>query len=396
MEHPLPPSYELQPQAYIKHKLLGSYLEKLIRIVGANAREICYVDCFAGPWGPPSEDMASTSIAISLRTLARCRDELIARRGAVVSMRALYVEENVERFGRLSTYLQGNKAHGVETKSLHGDFAALRGEILDWIGPSAFTFFFIDPTGFKEIGVPTLAPLLERKGSEFLINFMYDHINRNMSIAELQPAMRTLLGSSIAVDGMPPEEREQSILDAYRSGCKAKMPSSGKHKARSAYARVMDPKRERPKYHLVYLTSHPRGILAFMEISQDVDIVQRQVRATLRQKARETKVRMNDLFPALVDPADHGVSPDTVDSWWLTHLNKRGGLHRIGVDEFAEIIERTDWFPIDLQAALARLIKEHRVKNLDAPSWGVKRPKRPLHCEANGGSGETLALEGQA
>jgi hypothetical protein len=70
----LPKAYQERPQSYIKHLLLESYLEKLVLIVGRGASQICYVDCFAGPWGGGSDDMASTSIGISLTTLNKCRE----------------------------------------------------------------------------------------------------------------------------------------------------------------------------------------------------------------------------------------------------------------------------------------------------------------------------------
>lgn len=64
----VPAIYDGREQAWIKHKLLESYLEKLLLIIGMAARpkgkvEICYVDCFAGPWGDDSEQMEGTSIA---------------------------------------------------------------------------------------------------------------------------------------------------------------------------------------------------------------------------------------------------------------------------------------------------------------------------------------------
>lgn len=72
----VPANYDGREQAWIKHQLLESYLEKLLLIIGMAARkqgkvEICYVDCFAGPWGDDSAQVEGTSIAISLRTMAK-------------------------------------------------------------------------------------------------------------------------------------------------------------------------------------------------------------------------------------------------------------------------------------------------------------------------------------
>lgn len=60
----VPDTYQGREQAYIKHRLLEGYLEKLFLIVGMSSSklgitELCYVDCFAGPWGDESEDMSS-------------------------------------------------------------------------------------------------------------------------------------------------------------------------------------------------------------------------------------------------------------------------------------------------------------------------------------------------
>ena len=58
----VPEVYEGRVPALVKHTLLKSYLEKLVLIIGMNGRktgtaEICYVDCFAGPWGSDDEDL---------------------------------------------------------------------------------------------------------------------------------------------------------------------------------------------------------------------------------------------------------------------------------------------------------------------------------------------------
>ncbi|CDN87514.1 class I SAM-dependent methyltransferase [Hydrogenophaga intermedia] len=93
----IPVAYDGREQALVKHRLLEDYLEKLFLIIGMGSKngggsiELCYVDCFAGPWGDPSEDMQSTSIAISLTTLDTCRQKL-ASMGVYVKIRALYVE----------------------------------------------------------------------------------------------------------------------------------------------------------------------------------------------------------------------------------------------------------------------------------------------------------------
>ena len=158
---------------------------------------------------------------------------------------------------------------------MHGDFVNLRGEILQWAGHGGFAFFFIDPKGWKQVGVSTLRPLMQRSRSEFLVNFMYNDINRMASMREWQPELTELVGETLDLTGLSPLGREQRLLKTYRENLKRNVPNSGGvFRPRSAHVRVLDPSKERPKYHLVYVTSHPKGIIEFLEISDDVDVIQ--------------------------------------------------------------------------------------------------------------------------
>lgn len=378
----MPETYRGREQAFIKHQLLESYLEKLFLIVGMSARrlgitEFCYVDCFAGPWSDDSEDIAGTSIAISLKILEKCR-ETLGSHGFGPKFRALYVEESPKAFERLHTYLAKRPSGRVQAEAMHGDFVALRPDILKWCGRSAFVFFFIDPKGWTPVTVDTLQPLMARQQSEFLINFQYDFVNRTASMVAWKQEIAELLGEDVDVDGMPPADREKHLVNTYRNNLKSKIPSSNNFPARSGYVRVLDPEKDRPKYHLVYLTSHPRGIIEFMKISDNLDLVQKQVRATKKDQTRSIKTGMQDLFGAdsLIDPSKDRVEPEAVDLFWRNYLV--GGPKQIGESEFADILEETNWFPGDFQSSLVRLIDSGEVINLDAPR---KRPKQPLHWD---------------
>ncbi|RVU44305.1 three-Cys-motif partner protein TcmP [Rubrivivax rivuli] len=380
----IPETYEGREQAMVKHALLKSYLEKLVLIIGMSAKkarrtEICFVDCFAGPWGAPSEDLDGTSISLSLKTLAACKEKL-ATLGVDATMRALYIEKDKTAFDRLSAFLSTKAPPTVAHACLRGDFVDLRDGILTWCGTTAFTFFFIDPKGWKDIVIATMRPLLQRPRSEFLINFAYNFINRTASMADWQDAMTKLLGSSVNLDGLQPSEREQALVNAYRTSLKGCVPTSRpEYRPRSAYVTVLDPLHQRTKYHLVYVTCHPTGIVEFMDISERVDLVQRQVRAAKQIDARQQKTGVTDMFGADPKPEqnDGRRSPDEVDAFWRRYLST--GERRIATSDFAEILETTNWLPGDLQSSLVRLVKAGAVRNLDADA--SKRRSKPLHFD---------------
>lgn len=388
------PLYDGREQALVKHTLLKSYLEKLVLIIGSSARgkgpiEICYVDCFAGPWGTENKRLEGTSISISLQTLAACRITL-AELGANVAMRALFIEKHKKPFSQLKRYLSECAPPSVKAECKRGDFVDLRGEILDWCGPDSFAFFFVDPTGWKAIGIETMTPLVQRERSEFLINFAYNNINRTMSMEEWKKPMLDLLGKEIDVAGLSPGMREDKIVRAYRTSLQScARTARSQYRARTAYVRVLDPDKERVKYHLVYLTTHPLGIVEFMEMSVKAHWVQRRVRAEKKTEARQRETGTVDMFSEelvteRMEASEDWILPSKVDSYWRRYL--ANGPRKIGVAEFADILEETNWLPTDLQESLMRLIGAGDVKNLDAR--GVSRKRNPLHYRKN----ETLQL----
>ena len=112
-----------------------------------------------------------TSIGISLEIIRKCREGL-RRIGKNVTFHALFIEKDRKAFKKLETYLSESASPDVITVARNGEFYDLRTHILEWCGPVDFTFFFIDPKGWKNvIEVPTLEQLLKRPNSEFLINF---------------------------------------------------------------------------------------------------------------------------------------------------------------------------------------------------------------------------------
>jgi three-Cys-motif partner protein len=121
--------YKGREQAFIKHRLLKAYLERLFMIVGQFQGSICYVDCFAGPWEESRDDLMDTSIGISLKIMGNCRKEL-GRMGKHVQFRALYIEKRKRAHSKLNTFLRDNISSGIETESFCGEFFDLRDQIL--------------------------------------------------------------------------------------------------------------------------------------------------------------------------------------------------------------------------------------------------------------------------
>lgn len=383
----IPVQYKGREQAYFKHQLLEAYLERLFMIVGQHQRTICYVDCFAGPWKSQADDLEDTSIVISLNLINRCR-EALRKNNKDVQFRALYIEEKPRRFKVLQAYLSARPADGTTTHALQGKFHELRQEILDWCGSDSFVFFFIDPTGWKNVvELPTLEPLLKRPNSEFLINFMYDFLSRTVPQLEFQEDMKRIFGVVPDTQGMSPEERETHLLALYRKNLKQVTPG-GRELPRTACVKVQKPTRDRTLYHLVYLTRHPKGIVEFMEASEKLDIVQKKVRALAKQDERVEKKKQLEMFSADEHVTDEraGMDLSGVKTYWLNRLTPEP--KRYGTRELADMLEETEWFPGDFQKAFGELERAGQVKNFNAEK---KRRSKFVHFDANRNDGELLA-----
>ena len=361
----LPAHYKGREQAYIKHSLLKAYLERLFMIVGRYHNTICYVDCFAGPWQEKSENLEDTSIVIALKIIEKCQKGL-KQLGKNVKFKALFIEENQKAYQKLESFLTDINLQGIEVKPMHGEFIALRQQILDWCGKDSFAFFFIDPTGWKEAVEPsTLKPLLQRSNSEFLINFMYDFLLRTHTQKPFTGDMIEVFGQTPITNDMTALEKEEHLINLYRINLK-KIVSSTDGIPRTAYVRILKPTKDRVLYHLVYLTRHPLGIVKFMEASQGLDIVQWKARSQAKQDKRISKSGQEELFTAYnhAPEKDGHVDLLIVKRYWLNKLTSKPAV--FDIEKLSDMLEETGWFISDFQQAFKELEKDDKVKNLDA------------------------------
>lgn len=390
----IPQAYVGREQAYIKHLLLEGYLERLLYIVGWSAAqlghdEIVFVDCFAGPWKDESDDLKSTSIAISMELLSKVQYTL-EKAGRPVKFRALYVEKNVRAFGRLNSYLSAHTPPNVASGAIHGDFTQCIPEILARCPAKSFAFFFIDPKGWAAVKPEILQPLLARPRSEFLINFMYDFVNRAASMTALQDNIAALLGGAVDMDKVPqnPAHREQFLLGKYRDALVSRA-SQGNARTLSGFVSILDPTANRTKYHLLYLTRHPKGIIEFMTQSEKLAGVQDAVRTAAKFNKKNREDRTADLFGIDASQVESGIEDDTnrleeLRSLWLARIGDQPLI--VTETVFAELICKSNCFPFELQLALKNLMKQDKVTNIDGNM--KRRSKNVVNYEKK----ETLVL----
>lgn len=99
----MPDAYIGKEQAYVKHTILRTYLQRLFMIVGQGAVPVInYVDCFAGPWQEEDDKLSDTSIGVSLEQMAKCQQSLKEEFNRDITFRALYIEKDPAAFSKLA------------------------------------------------------------------------------------------------------------------------------------------------------------------------------------------------------------------------------------------------------------------------------------------------------
>ena len=371
--------YEGREHSAIKHELLKSYLEKLLFIIGiSGVKEITYVECFAGPWGDESKDLAGTSIAISLDKIKLVKEGLASHKIEGTTFRTIYVEEQRKRYKKLKSYLDENCPADIGHHALHGDYAVLQDDILNCCG-KGFTFFFIDPKGWTDVGMPKLSKLLQRSNSEFLITFMYDPLNRFLSKDKLREQVSQLLGEIdeqwiTNLQSMEPKKREEEVVRRYRDQLVSTMGGTGANKPRSFHATVLNKDKNKTIYHMVYLTRHPKGIIEFSRISEKVEIFQRRV----RHERRDKDVGQMNLIPITDSDLRDQFAADIEDvkQFWMDHLSSKPTAYNEA--NLADWLEQTGWLESDFQSVFKELLDEGKVENLDMQR---KRRTRFVHFD---------------
>ena len=172
--------YSGREQSYVKHVFLERYLERLVHKTASKFPHIVYVDGFAGPWQSANERFDDTSFGIALNALRRAKASW-KERGRNVKMTAFLVERDATAYQKLAQIPA--KYPDISIKTYPADFLAVVPDILGDIPADAFSFFLVDPKGWR-IPLLSLKPLLSRPHSEVIFNFMFDFINRAASIRD--------------------------------------------------------------------------------------------------------------------------------------------------------------------------------------------------------------------
>jgi three-Cys-motif partner protein len=268
--------YQDREQSQVKHKILERYLQAFSPIIGSKFDEIVYVDCMAGPWESRDKGLTDTSFHKALTVLRECLS-----RGRCKRVRALLIEKNADRYSRLEEY--GSAITDIEVTTKPWDFTDHVQEIADFAKESknSFPFFFIDPTGWSEVCIDRIRPILQLNPGEVLINFMSSWVRRFLD--DPTKPFEKLLGSGVErLRTLQGEELDDELVNVYAS----RVREAGQY-AYACAIPILMPDRDEIHYHLVFGTRSFRGLEEFKKTEAVAIPFMHNLRATAQRRRDE-------------------------------------------------------------------------------------------------------------
>lgn len=296
-------------QAYVKHVFLERYLERLVHKTASIFDHIVYVDGFAGPWQSANESFQDTSFGIALNALRQAKATWKVT-GRNVSMSAHLVEKDRDAYARLAGI--GRRFPDIEVKTYPEGFLNALPAILANIPATAFTFFFVDPKGWR-FRLHDLERMLKRPHSEVIFNFMFDFINRAASMKDptIEQGVDELIPygdwraklEGAEQRGASSEDRKRILVDAF--GESLKTIGSYTYVAETT---VLRPVSDRALYCLCYATRHSEGIKTFRDCQTKALEEEAKTRAATKVKHAEALSGQREIFVSL-----HEMAPNDLE-----------------------------------------------------------------------------------
>ncbi len=276
--------YRGREQTLVKHKLLRTYLGGFGHAIGLTYGAVTYVDCFSGPWRAHSQKYEDTSFAIAVDELKKAR-ETVRRMGRELTVRCLFIEKKHTAYSQLHSFAESTQDAGLHIRTIEGRFEDKVGEIVSFVRaePNSRPFIFIDPRGWKAIGMSTIAPLLRLTPGEVLINLMTSHLRRFVKYKN----ERELFGGDeyvARIQGLHGLDLDDEIVRVYSEAVKR----CGSY-AYTCAAVILRPEVDTPHYRLVFASRHPLGLEKFKEAERSAMKDMQTVRPEAKKRSREER-----------------------------------------------------------------------------------------------------------
>jgi three-Cys-motif partner protein len=275
-----PGDYAGREQERVKHFLLENYLTGWGYRIGSAWDALVYIDGFAGPWGSRDPEFADSSFGTAFRTLSQTVERLRGK-GKNVQGLCVFVEKKHSAFGRLQSFAQSISKPDCPAIALEGRFIDHISGIDKRIascGQKPFKFVFLDQKGWAATPMEDLRPFLIGRSCEVLFTLMTSFLTRFLGNDDRAPSYHGLFGRPEVLDAIRtlPKgtgEREEAAVREY---CKSLHEICGFRYVSEAV--ILDPRKEKIKYYLIFATNHFKGVEVFKQAELKAAQLQDSVR----------------------------------------------------------------------------------------------------------------------
>jgi three-Cys-motif partner protein len=286
--------YKGREQTRIKHAVLRRYLSALATVVGSKYRDFAYIDCLAGPWESRDPEFSDTSFGTAISVLRGVRSTLAAR-SANPTMRCFFIEEEPARFAQLERFARA--VQDINCRTENWDFTQHVNEIVAFCRTTrgTFPFFFIDPTGWEQIQIQTIKPILNVEPGEVLINLMTSWIKRFLS--DETKNWQLLIGDQATrIAGIQGDAREDELVRAFGEQVK----KAGRYPYVCTLP-VLSGDKNAFHFYLVYATRSEKGVEEFKRAEKKVlDFMDKEWIAN-QERIRLERTSQPMLIPGALD-----------------------------------------------------------------------------------------------
>lgn len=238
--------WDIEEHTLIKHKSINDYIDKWVQILG-KYNDLTIFDCYGGNgiYKNSKGDIFLGSPLLILKSIQKYHNK------TGISAKLVVIEKNKNIITNLRKVIEN---HGLEDFCviLNNDFAKDALEIIELYKSDA-NFFFIDPFGY-DVDFKILEYIMALEKTEIVLNFMYNGINRGISVESVHPLINRLFGCSDWIDckGLEKQEREEKIMSIYKNQCKSI--------ARYVFPyRLCFPDKDRTYYYLFHMSNNLKG-----------------------------------------------------------------------------------------------------------------------------------------
>jgi three-Cys-motif partner protein len=298
-------------QTKAKHFILKRYLQALAFKV-LHFSDLTYVDGFSGPWETRQDDFADSSFMIAIDVLKDAQRSL-AGMGKRRRIKCFLCERDPEAYEKLAAAVASHHEpkQNFEIETHGGAFTDAIPRISSFIGNS-FALIFIDPTGWTGYNFDLIQPILTPRKTEVLINYMYDFINRAVSMPDAATvrSFDGILGGPGWEDRLDPDlaaiDRGMAVEKLFRQT----LANVGQFKF-VVSTKIYRPTIDRPHFFLTYGTKDEAGLDTFRETEYKALQQQAVDRSAAKVRKRENESGSIDMFGGL----DSAIEGERIDEF---------------------------------------------------------------------------------